>query len=278
MSEGAGGRTLLITGVGSGLGAAFARAALAAGHQVVGTVRSEAGAAAFTAATGAPALVLDLTDVDAMPGTVAQAEALAGPIDILINNAGFGHEGSLEESPLDALRRQLDVNVVGPVALMQAVLPGMRARQRGHIVNVTSMAGSTGLTGVSFYCGAKFALEGISEALGKEVRPLGIMVTAFAPGQFRTDWAGRSLERSPRTIADYDPIMDPQRAFRLARSGKQPGDPDKAAALLMRLIATPNPPARLLAGPDALALASQKLKRVQAEISAWEEAGRATDF
>ncbi|MFD2428950.1 SDR family NAD(P)-dependent oxidoreductase [Sphingobium scionense] len=133
-------------------------------------MRSEAGAAAFTAATGAPALVLDLNDVAAMPGIVAQAEALAGPIDILINNAGFGHEGSLEESPLDALRRQLDVNVVGPVALMQAVLHGMRARQRGHIVNITSMAGSTGLTGVSFYCGAKFALEGISEALGKEVR------------------------------------------------------------------------------------------------------------
>lgn len=271
-------RALLITGVGSGLGAAFARAALASGHRVVGTVRDPADADRFLCTTGAPALILDLNDVDAMAGVVAEAERLVGGIDVLVNNAGFGHEGALEESPLDALRRQLDVNVIGQVAMIQAVLPGMRARRRGHIVNVTSMAGSVGLPGVAFYCGAKFAMEGIGEALGKEVRPLGVHVTSFAPGQFRTDWAGRSMERSHRRIADYDPIVDPLRAARLAKNGLQPGDPDKAARVLMGVIAAATPPTRVFVGADAIALAGQKVKRMQAEIAGWEAVGRDTDF
>lgn len=270
-------RTLLITGVGSGLGAAFARAATEAGHRVVGTVRRPGDVTAFREATGGIALPLDLTDVAAIPAVFAEAEALVGPIDVLVNNAGFGHEGALEESPLDALRRQLDVNVVAQVALMQAVLPGMRSRGRGHIVNVTSMAGSVGLPAVSFYCAAKFALEGISEALGKEVRPFGIHVTAFAPGQFRTDWAGRSLDRSPETIADYVPITGPLRAARRAKDGRQAGDPAKAATLLMKVIASSNPPARVFVGPDAVALAHQKVKRMQAELAAWEDASVGTD-
>ncbi len=290
-------RTLLITGVGSGLGAAFARAAIESGHRVVGTVRhwpdvgpdvgpgvrsgggssGGSGAAALRQAPGGIVLPLDLTDVAAIPAVVAEAEARMGLIDVLVNNAGFGHEGTLEESPLDALRRQLDVNVVAQVALMQAVLPGMRSRGRGHIVNVTSMAGTVGLPAVSFYCAAKFALEGISEALSKEVRPFGIHVTALAPGQFRTDWAGRSLERSPETIPDYVPIIGPMRAARRAKDGRQAGDPDKAAALLMTIIASSNPPARVFVGPDAVALAHQKVKRMQAELAAWEEASVATD-
>jgi NAD(P)-dependent dehydrogenase (short-subunit alcohol dehydrogenase family) len=271
-------RTLLVTGVGSGLGAAFAQAALAAGHRVVGTVRRSDDAGRFQDQTGAPALLLDLADTEAMPALVAEAERLAGPLDVLVNNAGFGHEGAVEESSLDALRRQLDVNVVGQVAMIQAVLPGMRERRRGHIVNVTSMAGSVGLPGVAFYCGAKFAMEGIGEALAKEVRPFGIHVTSFAPGQFRTDWAGRSLERSPRRVADYDAVIDPLRAARRAKDGRQPGDPEKAAVLLMQVIAAPQPPARVFVGPDALALAGQKVKRMTAEIAGWEGASRLTDF
>jgi len=273
-------RTLLVTGASSGLGAAFARAALAAGHHVVGTVRRSEDRDAFDAASDGRghALLLDLADSDAIPAVVGEAERVAGPIDILVNNAGFGHEGALEESPLDALKRQFDVNVVGQVAMIRAVLPGMRARRAGHIVNVTSMAGSVGLPGISFYCGAKFAMEGISEALAKEVRPLGIAVTTFAPGQFRTDWAGRSMERAARSIADYDAIIDPLRDARLARSGRQPGDPDKAAALLMRLVEMPHPPSRVFVGADALALAGQKIKRMQAEIDAWREASAATGF
>lgn len=140
------------------------------------------------------------------------------------------------------------------------------------------MAGSVGLPGIAFYCGAKFAMEGISEALGKEVRPLGIHVTAFAPGQFRTDWAGRSMERSPRTLADYDEIIDPLRASRLAKSGRQSGNPDKAARLLLQVIEAPSPPARVFVGADALALARQKVKRMTAEIAAWEGESSATEF
>lgn len=272
------GRTLLVTGVSSGLGAAFARAALAAGHRVVGTVRRDADAKRFFEETGAPALLLDLTDPGDLPSLVAQAERLVGPIDVLVNNAGFGHEGALEESPLAALRRQLEVNVVGQVALIQAVLPSMRTRGRGHIVNVTSMAGSVGLPGVAFYCGAKFAMEGITEALAKEVRAFGIHVTAFAPGQFRTKWAGRSLERSPAGIPAYDPVVGPLRAARAAKDGRQNGDPAKAAEVLMAVIAADHPPTRVFVGPDAIVLGRQKAKRMSAEIDAWVARSADTDF
>jgi short-subunit dehydrogenase len=136
--------------------------------------------------------------------------------------------------------------------MMQAVLPGMRARRSGHIINVTSMGGFITMPGISFYCGSKFALEGISEALGKEVAAFGIRVTTLAPGQFRTEWAGRSMDRTPRSIADYDAVMDPIRAARQAKSGSQPGDPAKAAQALLALVASPNPPVRLFLGTDAL--------------------------
>jgi NAD(P)-dependent dehydrogenase (short-subunit alcohol dehydrogenase family) len=128
---------------------------------------------------------------------------------VLVNNAGYGHEGIVEESPLAELRRQFDVNVFGAVAMMKAVVPFMRARRRGHILNITSMGGHITMPGIA--CGSKFALEGISEALGKEVAPFGIAVTAVAPASFRTDWAGRSMTRTPRSIADYDALFDPIR-------------------------------------------------------------------
>jgi NAD(P)-dependent dehydrogenase (short-subunit alcohol dehydrogenase family) len=273
-------KTFLITGVSSGLGRAFAVGALEAGHRVVGTVRRDADATAFAAlAPGrAHAVVLDVTDFDAIPAAVAQAEALAGPIDVLVNNAGYGHEGALEESSLDDLRRQFAANVFGPVAMMKAVLPGMRARRRGHIVNVTSMGGFITMPGISFYCGSKFALEGISEALGKEVAGFGVRVTALAPGQFRTDWAGRSMDRTPRSLADYDAVMDPIRAARRAKSGQQPGDPAKAARALLALVESPNPPARLFLGDDALQLVEQKLVAMREEIAAWETLSRSTGF
>lgn len=271
-------RTLLITGVGSGLGAAFAAAAVAAGHRVAGTVRTADDAGRFVQRSGgqAIAVVLDLASEAGVADAVAGVEAALGPIDVLVNNAGFGHEGAVEESSLEALHRQFAVNVFAPVALIKAVLPGMRERRHGHIVNVTSMAGSVGLPGIAYYCGSKFAMEGISEALAKEVKPFGIHVTALAPGQFRTDWAGRSMERSARQIADYDPIIDPLRQARLAKSGQQPGDPSKAAQVLLDLLDRPNPPARMFLGADALALAGQKVKRLAAEITACEDVARAT--
>src|ERR1700744_2928937 len=135
------------------------------------------------------------------------------------------------------MRRQFDANVFGAVAMIKAVLPGMRERRAGHIVNVTSMGGFITMPGIAFYCGSKFALEGISEALGQEVKPFGNHLTALAPGQFRTDWAGRSMDRAPRSIPDYDAGMDPIRAARMTKSGKQPGDPAKAAQALLTLLA-----------------------------------------
>jgi NAD(P)-dependent dehydrogenase (short-subunit alcohol dehydrogenase family) len=273
-------KTFLITGVSSGLGRAFALAALEAGHRVVGTVRCDADAAALAAlAPGrAYAVVLDVTDFDAIPAAVAEAEASAGPVEVLVNNARYGHAGVVEESSLDDLQRQFAANVFGPVAMMKAVLPGMRARRRGHIVNVTSMGGFITMPGIAFYCGSKFALEGISEALGKELAGFGIRVTALAPGQFRTDWAGRSMDRTPRSLADYDAVMDPIRAARQAKSGKQPGDPAKAAQALLAVLDSPQPPVRLFLGDDALQLVEQKLVAMREEIAAWEALSRSTRF
>ena len=271
--------TFLITGVSSGLGRAFAEGALAAGHSVVGTVRREADADAY-AAMGDKAypILLDVTDYDAAPGAVAKAEALAGPVDVLVNNAGYGHEGVLEESSIADLERQFAANVFGPVAMMKAVLPGMRKRRRGHIVNVTSMGGFITMPGIAFYCGSKFALEGVSESLGKELQGLGVHVTALAPGQFRTDWAGRSMQRTPRSIADYDAVMDPVRAGRQAKSGRQPGDPAKAALALLALVASDAPPTRLFLGEDALDLVGKKLDDMRSEIAAWDAVSRSTRF
>ena len=273
-------RTLLITGVSSGFGRALAQEALAAGHTVVGTVRSVQAKQDFESLSTHAAFgrVLDVTDVDAIDGVVAEIEATVGPIDVLVNNAGYGHEGTMEESPMSDLRRQFDVNVFGAVAMMKAVLPHMRARRRGHIVNITSMGGYITMPGIACYCGSKFALAGMSEALAQEVRHLGIAVTAVAPGSFRTDWAGRSMVRSARAIADYDGLFDPIRQARIAKSGQQLGDPDQAAAAILALVDMPAPPQHLLLGSDALALVRAKLAALQAEITRHEALTRSTDI
>jgi NAD(P)-dependent dehydrogenase (short-subunit alcohol dehydrogenase family) len=273
-------KTFLITGVSSGLGKAFAEGALAAGHRVIGTVRHMDAANAFAALAPRRAfpVLLDVTDFDAIPEAIANARRDVGQIDVLVNNAGYGHEGVVEESSLDELRAQFDANVFGAVAMIKAVLPGMRECRSGHIINVTSMGGFITMPGIAYYCGSKFALEGISEALGKETKPFGIWVTALAPGQFRTDWAGRSMVRSPRKIPDYDGVMDPIRAARQAKSGNQPGDPAKAAQALLTLVASENPPARLYLGADALKLVGEKLDAMKAEIAAWDSVSRSTDF
>jgi NAD(P)-dependent dehydrogenase (short-subunit alcohol dehydrogenase family) len=273
-------RIFLITGVSSGFGRAFAQAALADGHTVIGTVRSETGKQAFEAlATGrAHAIMLDVTDFASIDSRVEEASRLVGPIDVLVNNAGYGHEGTLEESPLDDMRRQFDVNVFGAVAMTKAVLPSMRERRTGHIINMTSMGGFITMPGIAYYCGSKFALEGISEVLAKEVAGFGIKVTAVAPGSFRTDWAGRSMVRAGRSIADYDTLFDPIRQAREEKNGRQAGDPAKAAQALLELVAADNPPVHLLLGNDALALVRGKLQALNAEIDAWETLSSSTDF
>lgn len=273
------GKTLLITGVSSGFGRALAREALAAGHKVIGTVRSDEARREFESlsANAAWGRVLDVTDFVGIDSAVSTIEAEVGPIDVLVNNAGYGHEGIMEESPLSEMRRQFDVNVFGAVAMMKAVLPYMRARRRGHILNITSMGGYITMPGIAYYCGSKFALEGISEALGKEVAPFGIAVTAVAPGSFRTDWAGRSMARTPRSIADYDETFNPVRRAREEKSGKQPGDPVRAARAMLTAIAADHPPAHLLLGSDALGLVRAKLSALNEEFNAWEALTVSTD-
>lgn len=274
----ASGKLMLITGVSSGFGRALAQEALAAGYTVVGTVRSAQAAQDFEALSAqAFARVLDVTDFDRIDGVVAEIEANVGPVDVLVNNAGYGHEGIMEEAPLAEMRRQFDVNVFGAVAMMKAVIPTMRERRRGHILNITSMGGHITMPGIAYYCGSKFALEGITETVGKELEPFGIAVTAVAPGSFRTDWAGRSMARTPRSIADYDALFDPIRQAREERSGKQPGDPAKAARAMLAAIAADHPPAHLLLGSDALRLVRGKLAALDAEIRAWEVVTVSTD-
>jgi NAD(P)-dependent dehydrogenase (short-subunit alcohol dehydrogenase family) len=273
-------RVFLITGVSSGFGRAFAEAALSAGHVVIGTVRSEAAKDAFEQLQPdrAHGVVLDVTDFAKIDTAVAGVTERTGPVDVLVNNAGYGHEGTLEESSLEELLHQFNVNVFGAVAMIKAVLPSMRMRRTGHIINMTSMAGLTTFPGISYYSGSKFALEGISESLAQEVRGFSIRVTAVAPGSFRTDWAGRSMVRTERSITDYDPVFDPVRQARQAKDGRQAGDPDKAAHVLLDLVEHPDPPVHLLLGSDALSVVRRKLSTMQTAIGAWEEVSRSTDF
>ena len=273
-------KNFLITGVSQGLGRAFAEEALGAGHRVAGTVRSERAVEEFEAiAPGrAKAIVLDIRAFDAIGPAINLLEAEFGPVEVLVNNAGYGHEGVVEESSLDEIRRQFDVNVFGAVAVTKAVLPGMRERRRGHIVNVTSMAGLAGLPGIAFYAGSKFALEGISEALAKEIRNFGIHVTAIAPGSFRTEWAGKSMVRSGRSIPDYDSLFAPIRRARQRKSGRQIGDPKKAAKALLALVETEDPPVHLILGVDALQLVRDRIANLLAELTQWESISRSTDF
>lgn len=273
-------KTFFITGISSGFGQALASAALAAGHRVVGTARSREAASAFEALEPGRAFArqLDVTDHPAVLAVARDVETTIGPVDVLVNNAGYGHEGVLEESPLEDMRRQFEVNVFGTVAVIKAFLPFMRGRRRGRILNITSMGGFITMPGIAYYCGSKFALEGISAALGKEVEGLGIDVTAVAPGSFRTDWAGRSMVRAPRSIVDYDAVFDPVRARRQAVSGRQVGDPAKAAiAMLQIATAAEKPPAHLLLGSDALGLVRGHLADLQAQLAQWESLTRSTD-
>lgn len=272
-------KTLFITGVSSGFGQALAKEALVQGHRVVGSVRSDAARIAFEALSPGRAhgVLLDVTDFAAIDTLVAAVETQHGPVDVLVNNAGYGHEGIMEESSLEDMRRQFDVNLFGAVAVSKAFLPYFRQRRAGRILNITSMGGHITMPGIAYYCGSKFALEGISDTLSKELAPFGIHVTAVAPGSFRTDWAGRSMQRTPRSISDYDASFDPVRKARAEKSGHQLGDPQKAARAMLTIIDSPAPPAHLLLGSDALALVRDKLQSQIESIEQWEALSRSTD-
>jgi len=269
-----------ITGVSTGLGKALADAALTAGDIVVGTLRKPEEAASFNqvAIGKSHGVLLDVTNEDAIEPLIAHTEESIGPIDVLVNNAGYGHEGLVEESSMAEFRNQFEVNFFGAVAVTKAVLPGMRERKAGRIINITSMGGFITMPGIAAYHASKFALEGFSESLGKEVKHLGIRVTAVAPGSFRTDWAGRSMVRAPRSIAAYDEVMNPIRERRQRVSGQQLGDPQKAAQAILKLARNSTPPAHLLLGSDAFKLADEKLALLRAEFDAWKGVTLTTDF
>jgi NAD(P)-dependent dehydrogenase (short-subunit alcohol dehydrogenase family) len=273
-------KAFLITGVSSGLGRAFAQEALAAGHLVAGTVRRQDQIAQFEAlAPGrATGWLLEVTDDAAVAVVVDDVQKRIGPVDVLISNAGYGVEGTVEESSMDDLRRQFDVNVFGTVAAIKAVLPSMRHRRSGHIVTVSSMAGLTALPGVAFYGASKFAVEGLAASLAQEVAHLGIHVTSLALGAFRTDWAGRSMTRVPRTIPDYDAVFDPIRTARQAKDGNQTGDPHRAAKALLTVLEADKPPVHLVLGTDALRLIEQGRQHLSDDIAAWADLTASTGY
>ena len=273
-------RTFLITGASSGLGRAVARRALDAGHVVIGTVRTNDAAERLESlAPGrSHARILDVARFDDVERTVIDIEQAHGPIDVLVAAAGYGHEGTVEETSLDELRRQFDVNVFGTVAAIKAVLPGMRRHRRGHIITITSVGGLIPGPTLGIYNGSKFALEGLTRSLAAEVAELGIHVTAVEPGAFRTDWSGRSLHRATRTIPDYDQLVEPISAARAAYNGRQPGDPDKAADVVVRLVQLDDPPTHLLLGSDAYRAVTGALAAFGDEVEQWRELTLATDY
>jgi NAD(P)-dependent dehydrogenase (short-subunit alcohol dehydrogenase family) len=224
------------------------------------------------------ALRLDVTDPSQIAAAVAAAEERFGGIDVLVNNAGIGYFGSFEESDLDEVRRMFEINVWGLTQMSRAVLPEMRKRRSGMIVNFSSIGGIVAFPALSFYNATKFAVEALSESLSQEVAPLGIKVLLVEPGPFRTDWAGRSANEATETIADYHGTVGARREMIRSYSGKQPGDPVRAAAAVIKAVEAPEPPLRLLLGKPAFAGAFEKLAALRKDFEAWAEVTKGADF
>ncbi|MGM1063263.1 oxidoreductase [Saccharothrix sp. Mg75] len=273
------GRVWFVTGTSSGLGRAVAENALAHGDTVVATARQMESLAPLIAL--APDRVtpvrLDVTDPAEAARAVHDAITWHGHIDVLVNNAGHGFIGAAEETPDAELRALLDVHLHGPIALTKAVLPHMRARRTGAVVQVSSMGGQVVWPGFAAYCTAKYALEGWSEGLAAEVAPFGIKVLIPEPGAFRTAFAGNAL-RFGEPIEDYAGVMDPIRKLVRDMDGTQPGDPAKAAQAIRDALDADRTPLRLVLGNDAHDAITARLDTVRAELAAWEPTGRATDI
>lgn len=268
----------LITGVSRGFGLSIARAALDRGDMVVGTVRD--GVPPLDApADRLRVMTLEMRDRGAVKRVVDTAFAEAGPIDVIVNNAGFGLLGAIGEASAEDVAAIFDVNFLGPLALIQAALPHLRAQRCGHIINITSIAGRAPGIGAGIYAAAKHAVEGLSRCLAQEVAPHGIRVTAVAPGAFRTDFAtAHSLRTSTPDAGAWAESVDPMRAAFAASSGRQPGDPDRAAAAILKLADTAEPPLQLLLGLDAVKRERARLAAMEAEMAAWETVSLGTDF
>lgn len=277
--------TWFITGISRGLGLALAKAALAEGDTVIGTVRTGKPDLPVNGSSGGSlpgtlhVLTADLADGDAAEAAVGQAFALAGRIDVIVNNAGYGLLGAVEQASDEDVARLFAVDVFAPFRIIRTALPRLRAQGAGHIVNITSVAGRAPGAGSGLYAAAKHALEGLSASLAQEVAPLGIKVTAVAPGAFRTDFlSSHSIRKSTAEDAAYADSVGRMSAAFDSMSGRQLGDPDRAAQAILAAVRSDNPPLHLLLGTDALTRTRAKLASVIAEIDAWEPVTRGTDF
>lgn len=272
--------TWLITGCSTGLGRALAQAVLAKGDNAVVTARNTDSLQylATEFATTALAVALDVTDQSQVDAAVKQAEERFGVVDVLVNNAGYGYRAAVEEGDDADVRALFDTNVFGPVAMIKAVLPGMRSRRSGAIVNISSIGARICPPGSGYYSATKAALEGISGSLQKELAPLGITVTAVEPGGFRTDFAGRSLTQSAVAIDDYAETAGKRRKENDTVHGTQPGDPDKAAQLIISAVEADETPAFLLLGADAVYAYNAVEEAMRAEVERWRERSAATGY
>ncbi len=269
-----------ITGCSTGFGRELAKAVLERGYRAVVTARNPAKVEDIVAGHQDRALVLelDVTDSVEVDAAVKSAEQHFKRIDVLVNNAGIGYFGAVEESDEEEVRRMFEINFFGLSRMTRTVLPIMRAQRSGHIVNISSIGGLRSFPTLAYYHATKYAVEGFSESLALEVAPLGIKVTIVEPSGFRTDWAGRSAAESKNRIADYAPTAGKNLEDLRGYSGKQPGDPVRAAAAIIAAVEAPNPPLRLLLGKAALKGARAKLDMLKKDFDAWETTTVGADF
>lgn len=268
-----------ITGCSTGFGRSLAEAVLARGERVVATARDVARVADLEGASDRLLpLALDVTDDAQIAAAVDAARERFGRVDVLVNNAGYGYQASIEEGEDAEIRAQFDANVFGLFALTRAVLPMMRAQGGGHVINITSVAGLVGFPGSGYYAASKHAVEGWSDALAAEVAPLGLNVTCVEPGPFRTDWAGRSLRQTPVRIDAYQATVGQRMESTRSVSGRQAGDPERAAAAIISLAEEAEPPRHMVLGAWGIDQVTERLRRRLKEIEARREAAIATDF
>lgn len=269
-----------ITGCSTGFGRELAKEVLTNGYKAVVTARNLADIADIVKEhpENALAVKLDVTNRDEVKAAVAEAQGHFGKIDVLVNNAGIGYFGAIEESEEDEVRRMFEINFWGLAHVTQAVLPGMRAQRSGHILNVASIGGLVGFPAVGYYNATKFAVDGFSDSLSKEVATLGIKVTVICPSGFRTDWAGRSANNSKIVIDDYKSTAEVNKNTIRGYSGSQPGDPVRAVKAIVKVVETENSPLHLLLGVAALKGARNKLEVLKKDFDTWAEITESADF
>lgn len=272
-------RVWLITGCSSGFGQAFAQAVMAHGDQLVATARKVEQIASLASEhpDSVRVMALDVTNAEQVQATVKAALDAFGHIDVLVNNAGYELFGAFEELSDVQIRQQLEVNLFGAMNVTRAVLPSLRAQRSGHLVQISSLGGQAGFPGNAAYAASKFALEGWSEALSKELAPFGIKVTIVEPGGFRTEWAGRSMVKAA-PLAAYDEVMVERRASMERAHGREPGDPARAAQALIAVVESGHSPLRLPLGTDAFILIQQHVQQQLNDLDRWEFLSRSTDF